>query len=136
VTDKINSNIINSEVNLPESSAYQFSQIQTHSIPKTWIFLNNQLTIDVFQKNNMLNNICKSESRMDIYCNAGVTSTNIIGNFPRYGTVWYHPHGTANILSLARSVEKGYQVKYDSASDNTFTVNNLNSGTWNFKALG
>ena len=115
--------------NLPDSSGYQFSQIQAHSIPKTWILLDNQSTIDVFQNKDMLNNIRKSEFRMDIHCNAGVASTNMIGDFPGYGTVWYHPRGIANILSLARIVEKGYQVKYDSASDNIFTVNNPKGGS-------
>jgi hypothetical protein len=38
---------------------------------------------------------------MDIYCNAGVTSTNLIVDLAGYGPVWYHPNGIANILSLS-----------------------------------
>jgi hypothetical protein len=70
----------------------------------------------------MLNNILKSESRMDIHWNAGNAGTNMIGNLPSYRTVWYHPHEIANIISLARFIKKGYQVSYNSKLGNTFTV--------------
>lgn len=59
---------------------------------------------------------------MDIHCNAGVTSTNLIGDLPGYGTVWYHPNGIANIHSLARAKERGHKVTYDSEDGNCFKV--------------
>jgi hypothetical protein len=70
-------------------------------VPKTWILLDNQSTVDVFNNGALLNNIRKSKTFMDIHCNAGVTSTNMVGDLPGYGTVWYHPIGIAKILSLA-----------------------------------
>eukprot|EP00978_Attheya_sp_CCMP212_P031138 scaffold116611_cov32-Attheya_sp.AAC.1 len=42
---------------------------------------------------------------MDIHCNAGVTITNLVGDLAGYGTVWYHPNGIANILSLKRMIK-------------------------------
>jgi hypothetical protein len=50
---------------------------------------------------------------MSIHCNAGVTSTNLIGELPGYGTVWYHPKGIANTLSLTRVQERRYIVPFD-----------------------
>jgi hypothetical protein len=57
---------------------------------------------------------------MDIHCNAGVRSTNLIGELRGYGTVWYNPTGIANILSLAKATERGYHVTFDSSEGNAF----------------
>ncbi len=70
---------------------------------------------------------------MDIHCNAGVTRTNMVGNLPGYGTVWYHPKGIANILSLARVKERGYHVTYDSCDGNQFTVHKPDGTTRVFR---
>ena len=90
--------------------------------PKSWILLDNQSTVDVFYNANLLRNIRKGEKHMDIHCNAGVTSTNLVGDLPGYGTVWYHPNGIANILSLAKMQEHGYHIKYDSKDGNAFII--------------
>ena len=68
-------------------------------LPKSWILLDNQSTVNVFYNAGLLRNIREGEAHMDIHCNAGVTSTNMVGDLPGYGTVWYHPKGIANILS-------------------------------------
>ena len=64
---------------------------------------------------------------MFIHCTAGVAKTNLIGDVPGYGTVWYRPDGTANILSLSKVKEK-YQVTFDSDMNNQFVVHH-NNGT-------
>jgi hypothetical protein len=74
----------------------------TAHVPKDWILLDNQSTVDVFYNDKLLQNIRKSDTSMDIHCNAGVTSTDMVGDLPGYGEVWYHPNGIANILSLTR----------------------------------
>jgi len=38
---------------------------------------------------------------MTLHCNEGVRTTNMVGDLPGHGTVWYHKPCTANILSLA-----------------------------------
>ena len=43
------------------------------------------------------------------------------GDLSGYGTVWYHPDGIANILSLAE-VHKQFHVTYDSSQQNEFVV--------------
>ena len=51
---------------------------------------------------------------MRIHYNAGSRLTNYVGDLPGYGTVWYDPKATANILSL-RQVRDWYHITYDSA---------------------
>ena len=98
----------------------------------TWILLNNQSTVDVFYNLALLHNIRKANRHMDIHCNAGVTSTNLIGDLPGYGEVWFHANGIANILSLAR-VKEWYQVTYDSMNGNVFEVAKLDGSVRFFK---
>jgi hypothetical protein len=92
-------------------------------LPKSWILLDNQSTIDVFYNKELLVNIRKHHTKLDIHsCNAGIATTTLIGDLPGYGTVWYNANGIANILSLARVKEHGYQVIYDSSEGNAFHV--------------
>jgi hypothetical protein len=95
----------------------------TSHVPKDRILLDNQPTVDVFYNDKLLQNIRKSDTYMDIHCNAGVTSTDMVGDLPGYGEVWYHPNGIANILSLTRVKDK-HQVTFDSAGGNKFVVHN------------
>ena len=85
------------------TSGFSFSQVdkETMRIPKTWVLLDNQTTVDVFCNVDLLDNICPAENTLDIRSNSGTTSTSYQGDLPGYGTVWYHPEGIANILSLS-----------------------------------
>jgi hypothetical protein len=75
-------------------------KVKEGRVPSSWILLDNQSTVDVFHNADLLKNIRTGDGHMDIHCNAGVTRTNLIGDLPGYGQVWYHPNGIANILSL------------------------------------
>ena len=95
--------------------------------------MDNQSTVDVFHNDKLLRNIRVSpHGHMDIHCNAGVTTTNLIGDLPGYGQVWYHPKGIANILSLSRVKEK-YKVTYDSTNGNAFIIHKDNRTIRTFK---
>ena len=106
---------------------------QESRIPKTWILLDNQSTVDVFHNDDLLENIRVSDNGyMDIHCNAGVTSTNLVGDLPGYGTVWFHPKGIANILSLNKVKDK-YLVTYNSKNGNAFVVHKDDGTTRTFQ---
>ena len=102
---------------------------QDGPVSLSWILLDNCSTVDVFHNGELLENIRSGMSYMDIHCNAGMTSTNLVGDLPGYGEVWYHPNGIANILSLARVKDRGYHVTYDSHNGNEFRVYNPNNDT-------
>ena len=121
-------------------TAYQFlvSSNMTSSntrhgahIPKEWILLDSQSTVSIFSNRRLLRNIRKANGWMHIHCNAGITRTNLVGDLCGYGTVWYHPDGIANILSLAE-VRKRFHVTYDSSQQNEFVVHKPDGTTKRF----
>jgi hypothetical protein len=98
-------------------------------IPSSWIFLDNQYNED------LLDNICNGEGFMDIHCNAGIMSTNLAGDLPGYGKVWYNPNQIANILSLSRAKEGQFWVTFDSNPGNEFHLHKLDGNKHIFRQL-
>jgi hypothetical protein len=96
-----------------------------NGVPKSWILLDNQSTIDIFYNKSLLTNICENSTSMEVHFNAGVTTRNMVGDLDGYGTLWYHPTGIANIISLANKKDKGYHVTFDNNNNNSFNVNKL-----------
>jgi hypothetical protein len=105
-----------------ESDGFSFSQSGSSgvNIPKNWILLDNQSTVDIFSNSALLKNIRQVDRFMNIRCNAGTRCTNIMGELPGYGDVWYDKESIANILSFKRVQDK-CQVTYDSMA-NVFVV--------------
>ena len=86
------------------------------AVPRSWILLDNQSTVDVFFDKTLLENLREAPNTCKISCNAGVVTTKLIGDLPGYPSpVWYHPEGIANILSLHR-VGEHCRVQYDNKS--------------------
>ena len=69
---------------------------------------------------------------MELAKQAGSTTTNMVGDLPVYGTVWFHPKGIANILALV-NVKKNHKVEYNSVNGNEFTVTKDNGTKKIFK---
>ena len=96
-------------------SALMFSFYQANGkIPKTWILLDSQSTVDIFCNPQLLKKIRRTPEGMRVHCNAGSHLTNLVGDLPGHGTVWYDPKAIANILSL-RQVQDHYHITYDSS---------------------
>jgi hypothetical protein len=73
--------------------------------PGSWILLDNQSTVDIFHNAQLLTNLRKSDKSLDIHRNAGVATTNMVGVFLGYGTIWYyHPKGICqHLVSLSHA---------------------------------
>ena len=99
---------------------HALSQSGGHIKP-TWVLLDNHFIVDVFSNRRLLKNIRKSDRSLAIFPMGGRTTTDLQGNLPGYGTVWFHPGGIANILSLSKLEDK-YRVSYDSTGENKFLV--------------
>jgi hypothetical protein len=95
--------------------------VSRQEIPKTWVLLDSQSTVDVFHNSELLTNIRSVSRGMRINSHGGTSITNQQGDLPGYGTVWYDPAGIANILSLSK-VKQKFRVTYDSAASDTFIV--------------
>ena len=82
---------------------FSFMQLATKKqqmVPHTWVLLGNQSTVDAFCNSQLLINIWKAETSLDTHCNSESTTTDMEGDLPAYGMVWYHPSRSTNILSL------------------------------------
>ena len=102
-------------------SGITFSMRCDHTIPMTWILLDNQATVDIFGNAALLHNIHDITTPLHI---RGITGVQVItqqGNLPGHGLVWYHPHVSVNILSMAK-LKQQYHITYDSDKENAFIV--------------
>ena len=105
--------------------SFQFAQVNGQ-LPKSWVLLNNQSTMNIFYNKDLLKDIKVTNRCMRVRCNVGWTVMNLIGRLPGYpGEVWYNPNGIANIISLA-DAEKYFPVRYDSAREKAFVVEKPN----------
>jgi hypothetical protein len=70
-------------------------------IPKSWILLDSQSSISVFNNPQMLSNIRASPQEICVLTNGGKQTSNQVGDITNLGTIWYNPDSIANILSLS-----------------------------------
>ena len=68
---------------------------------------------------------------MRIQCNAGICVTNLVGDLPGYGSVWFDPRAIANVLSL-KLVKEKYHIQYNSNKDDGFVVTKLTGEKFKF----
>ena len=102
-------------------SGMTFSMQSNHTIPTTWIVLDNQATADVFGNAAQLTDIHEVTTPLHIHGITGVQMITQQGTLPGHGIVWYHPHVSINILSMAK-LKQQYHITYDSGKANAFIV--------------
>jgi hypothetical protein len=87
------------------------------------LLLDSCSTLNLLADESLLDNIHEVEHTMHVKCNAGVTSTNLMGRFGDFPDepVWYNPNGVPNILSLY-IMTKYYRVTMDTNKDNAMLV--------------
>ena len=100
-------------------------------IDPSWILLDSQSTISVFRNPDMLTDIRPSTHTMRAMTNGGHQDSNMVGNFPNLGQVWYNPNSIANILSLS-DVRKVCRVTMDTEVGATLDVHRLDGSIMPF----
>ena len=90
-------------------------------IKPTWALLDNQSTVDVFSNICFLKKIRKSDRSLPIFSTEGRTTTDLQGDLPEYGTLWFQPEGIVNILSFSKVADR-YRVPYDRTGEHKFLV--------------
>jgi hypothetical protein len=79
----------------------------------------------------MLANIRRSTHVIRALTNGGHQDSDMVGDFPNLGQVWYNRESMANILSLA-DVRKVCRVTMDSVSEPAIIVHRLDGTTMKF----
>ena len=108
------------------------TQSNDSGIDPSWILLDSQSTISVFRNLNMLTNLRESERTLRAITNGGHQDSNMVGDFPNLGEVWYNDKSIANILSLA-DVRKVCRVTMDSDDEPALLVHQLDGSVMKFK---
>ena len=108
---------------LPNSSPYMtthqnLDHIFVHSkfLNPNWIILNNQSTVHIFQKEELVNNVSSISKNKQLIChtNGGSQVSQKQAKFCDFGRVWFNDQSLANILSFAK-VRKtpNFKVSYN-----------------------
>ena len=118
------------------NNAYTFAQSSGGMINKKWILLDSQATCNVICNKDIVTNIRKhpEQRQLTIHCNAGQAVVTHIADLRGFGTVWFHPNGIANCLSLAR-VSDTYRVTLDTAVTQAFFVHKPDGSTRRFDRM-
>jgi Zinc knuckle len=97
-------------------------------IPSSWILLDNQSNISIFNNKQMITNIGRSTEDVCAYTNGGTQTSTHVGDFTNLGTIWYNEDSIANIFSLSE-VQKKCKVTMDTSVEPALVVHRKDGTT-------
>ena len=96
-------------------------------IPRNWILLDNQATIDIFCNENLVEDIREVNEGMTVIGSTGTRTTMWKATLPGYGEVWFDRNNAANILCM-RNMKARFRVSHDTDNGDTFRVRHRSTG--------
>ena len=114
-------------IGVPKTAPLAIVLANQAMIPRSWILLDNQSTVHIFNNHTFLKDITSvpTGERIRCFCNGGYQDTNQRGTLPGIGRVWYNAKSLANILSLFQ-LSKKFRITVDTAVDQAFYVHMKN----------
>jgi hypothetical protein len=98
-----------------------------------WILNDNESTVDVVKNKGMVTNIRTTDKPIEIMGIGGEpVKTTQVGDLMGYGTVYYHPDVSANILSFYKLTKRFKSVIYDNKRKDAFVVESDNGSHMQF----
>ncbi|MFN9956024.1 MAG: hypothetical protein ACK55I_23255, partial [bacterium] len=90
-------------------------------IDPMWILCDSESTVDIFKNKEMLVNIKNTRNPIRLKGIEGQTmDITQEGTLLGYGTVYYNPHVTANVLSFFNMAKRFKSIVYDNKESNIF----------------
>ena len=119
--------------NIVNESEFSFAQAATghNLIPRTWILLDSQSTVSVFNNPALLSNIRPSPTVLRVHTNGGTQLSTKIGHVKNFGDVWYNQNSLANILSMAE-VRKKCRITMDTSVEAAMHVHRKDGSIMTF----
>jgi hypothetical protein len=101
-------------------------------IPDTWVLLDSQPTISVFENSKFLLNIWPGPNKLRVHTNGGTQLSSQMGTITNFGGVWFKEELLAKILSIA-AVEKVCCITMDTSVEAAMHVHQKDGTVMNFK---
>jgi Zinc knuckle len=100
-------------------------------IPSSWILLDSQSNISVFNNQQMVTDIRLSPQEVCVRTNGGEQTSTHIADFKNLGVVWYNEQSIANILSFSE-VRKKCRVTMDTSLEPAMFIHRADGSTMKF----
>jgi hypothetical protein len=112
---------------------FTFHQNVTRTgIPSSWILLDSQSTVSVFNNARLLSNIRPSPRKLRVLTNGGTQTSTQMGTVTNFGDIWYNEASLADILSMA-AVRKVCRITMDTSGEAAMHVHRKDGSTMTFR---
>ena len=123
-------------VTKPPASRSEVTFLQSNDrfnmIPSSWILLDSQSTVSVFNNSSLLHDIKHSADNLLVYTNGGTQTSSLQGTSDIFGKVWYNPESLANIVSMAL-LRRSCRITMDTSIENAICVHRRDGSVMKFR---